>query len=135
MTASFAGLCLVLLAAVACGGRSREAETGPSGAAGTSEADACAEGKQTYQQKRSEVLQAGARNGCQQDADCGSLYESNACVAGCGLPFPASGVDATATQLHELASAVCASCPPIPIPPCVPPAPLKCVAGQCRDEP
>lgn len=135
MRRSFAGLCLVLLGAAACGGRSREPETGKQGVAGSSGADACAAGKQTYQQKRSDVLQTAAASGCKQDAECGLLYESNACRAGCGVPLPVSAVDAAAAQLSEVASAICSSCPPMPIPPCVPPGQLKCVEGRCSEGP
>lgn len=136
MRQACAGLFLVTLAALAaCGGRSREAETGQSGAAGTSGTDACASGKQTYQEKRSEVLEPAAASGCSQDTDCASFYEDNACVARCDAPFPAKAIEAATVRLRQLANAECGSCPPILTPPCAPPGPLKCVEGRCTEGP
>lgn len=125
---------MVALAVVACGGRPPRAETGSNGAAGNTSADACTAGKQTYQRKRAEALHAAA-SGCERDTDCGLLYESNACLAGCGTPLLATAAEATAKQLSDVASNLCSSCSPMPIPPCAPPAPLKCVAGRCSEAP
>jgi hypothetical protein len=130
MRLSCSGFWLVLLsAATACGGRSREPETGSAGGA----RDACSAGKDAYQHKREQVLQSAASSGCKQDADCGSLWESNACVSTCGSPLPLARVDAATTELNALAKDACATCAAIPVPPCVPPGPLKCEQGQCRE--
>jgi len=126
------GLILLGLAA-ACGGHSREAEMSPSSAAGGSATDACAAGKRTYKRERDELVTTS--NGCQTDADCGTLWETNACVSNCGTPFPVAVVDSLTEVLRTSASRNCSSCPSIPIPPCAPPGPLKCVQNRCSDGP
>jgi hypothetical protein len=133
MRLSCSGFWLILLsAATACGGRSREPETG---SAGGGARDACSTGKDAYQHEREQILQRAASSGCKQDADCGSLWESNACVSTCGSPLPLASVDAATAELNAMAKNVCATCPAIPVPPCVPPGPLKCVQGQCAEGP
>jgi hypothetical protein len=127
----FAGLLLALGLATACGGRSREAEMGQSGAAGSSGADACTAGKDTYKRERDELVTTS--NGCQKDADCGTLWETNACVSTCGTPVPAAIVDSLTELLRTSASRNCSSCPPIFDPPCTPPRPLKCIQGRCSE--
>ena len=114
----------------ACGGQSRTPETGPSGGA-SGPSDACSSGKDAYQQKRAQVLQQVSSSGCAVDADCGKLWETNACVSTCGVPAPAVGVDAATQALNAFARDSCGSCAPIPVPPCVPPQPIKCIQSQC----
>lgn len=119
--------------AAACGGQSsRQAETGQSGAAGSS--DACASGKDAYHQQRERVLQQLAAQGCQSDSDCGTLWETNACVSTCGVAVPVAGLDGATQELNGVAKDACSTCPAIPVPPCAPPGPLRCVQGQCSDE-
>ena len=119
--------------ATACGGQSRGPETGQSGAAGGSAGDACASGKDAYQQKRAQVLQKLSSSGCTTDADCGTLWETNACVSTCGVAASAAGVDAATQELNAFAKDSCGSCAPIPVPPCTPPQPIKCIQGQCGE--
>ena len=119
--------------ATACGGQSRGPETGQSGASGDPSGDACGSGKDAYQQKRTQVWQLLSASGCSTDADCGKLWETNACVSTCGTPAPAAGVDAATEELNAFAKNACSSCAPIPVPPCVPPGALKCVQGQCSE--
>jgi hypothetical protein len=119
--------------ATACGGQSRGPETGQSGASGETGSDACASGKEAYQQKRAQVLRTVASNGCTTDADCGTLWETNACVSTCGVAAPAAGIDAAAQELNAFAKGSCSSCAPIPVPPCTPPRPIKCIQGQCSE--
>jgi hypothetical protein len=116
----------------ACGGQSRDAGTGSSDAARGKRADACDAGKTAYQQKRAQVLQSLSSRGCTTDTDCGSLWETNACVSTCGVAAPAAGVDAAAQELNAFAKDRCHSCAPIPVPPCVPPQPIQCVEGRCE---
>jgi hypothetical protein len=122
---------LVALAA-ACGGQSREAEMGARGAAGGKDDDACDAGKAAYQQKRAQVLQSLSSLGCTTETDCGSLWETNACVSTCGVAAPAAGVDAATHELNTFAQDRCRSCPPIPVPPCIPPQPIQCIQGRCE---
>jgi hypothetical protein len=117
--------------AAACGGQSREAETGSHGAAGGRDA-ACEVGEVAYQQKRAQVLQSLSSRGCTTDTDCGSLWETNACVSTCGVAAPAAGVDAAAQELDAFAQDRCHTCAPIPVPPCVPPQAIQCVEGRCE---
>lgn len=123
---------VVLGLASACGGQSRDTETGQSGAAGGT-GDACDSGKAAYQQKRAQVVQKLSASGCKADADCGKLWETNACVSTCGVAAPAAGVDAATQELNAFAKDSCSSCAPIPVPPCVPPRPVQCIQGQCID--
>src|SRR5436189_1211753 len=102
LTGAIFGVAVVGLA-VACGGQSREAETGASGAAGGTHTDACGAGKAAYQQKRGQVLQSLSSRGCTTDTDCGSLWETNACVSTCGVSAPAVGVDAATQELNAFA--------------------------------
>jgi hypothetical protein len=133
MRLSCSGFWLILLSAVAaCGGRSRDPETG-SGFGGSR--DACSAGKDAYHHKREQVLQIAASSGCKQDADCGLLWETNACASTCGSPVPLASIDAATEKLFAMAKDACATCPPIPVPPCVPPGPLRCVQGQCTEGP
>lgn len=136
MRLSGAGLlCAALGLAAACGGRSREPETGQTGAAGsaggTAGADACERGRASYRRQQSELV--ATTNSCEQDSDCGTLWEANACVSTCGTPIQKSIIDSLSEQLRELAALNCSSCPPIPTPPCVPPGPLQCIEKRCRE--
>ena len=120
--------------AIACGGRaSPDPETGQSGAVGGHVADACAAGKEAYQQKRAQELQQLASIACSSDADCDRLWETNACVSTCGVAAPVTGMDAAGKRLSSFAELACAQCAPIPVPPCVPPSPIQCVQGQCNE--
>lgn len=119
--------------ATACGGQSRAPETRPNAASGAPSSDACTSGKDAYQQKRTEVLQRISSSGCGADTDCGSLWETNACVSTCGVAAPAAGIDAATQELNALAKQSCGTCAPIPVPPCVPPQPIKCIQGQCAE--
>ena len=147
-------LCAALGLATACGGRAREPETGQQGAAGaissagsagtgqqgaagaissagSAGADACELGRASYKRDQDELVVT--TNDCQQDSDCGTLWETNACVSTCGTPVPAAIIDSLAEWLRRSASLSCSSCPPIPIPPCAPPGPVKCIDGRCRE--
>jgi hypothetical protein len=135
MRLSFSSLAFALLLLAGCGGRSREPETGQSGAAGGNGTAACASGKDGYQHKREQVLQTARASGCKEDADCGTLWESNACVSTCGSAVPRASIDAASAELLDWAKGACATCPPIPVPPCAPPGPLRCVQGQCAEGP
>lgn len=119
--------------ATACGGQSREPETGQSGVAGGTGSGACGAGKDAYQQKRTQVLQMLSSSGCATDADCGKLWETNACVSTCGVVAPAAGIEAATKELNAFAADSCSSCAPIPVPPCTPPQPIKCIQGQCAE--
>ena len=125
---------LVLVLVTACGGQaSREPETGQTNATGGNDANACEAGKQKYLAHREQVLQKASASGCQTDADCGTLSEVNACVSTCGTITSKAGIDAATSELNGFAQNACGSCPPIPIPPCVPPGATKCVQGQCAE--
>jgi hypothetical protein len=126
---------LVVVGLAACGGQSREPGTGPRGAAGhVRESDACVAGKAAYQQKRAQVLQRLSSSSCTTDTDCSKLWETNACVSTCGVATPAAGVDAAGQELNAFAQSSCSSCPPIPVPPCVPPQPIQCLEGRCTED-
>jgi hypothetical protein len=128
------GWVLALGLVAACGGQSaRQPETGASSTAGGTDANACEAGKQKYLAQREQVLQKASASGCQTDADCGTLWEVNACISNCGTITSKTGIDAAAAELNTLAQSVCSSCAPIPIPPCVPPGETKCVQGQCAE--
>lgn len=122
-----------LALAAACGHTSREAETSQAGKNG--EGDACADGKRSYQEQQATILAELAAQACTADSDCGLLTATNACTANCGSPAPVSKIEAAAERLRSLASEACASCAPIPIPPCDPPGPLSCKAGKCVEVP
>ena len=117
----------------ACGGHSREPETGQSGAGGGTASDACGSGKDAYQQKRTQLLQKVTSSGCVTDSDCDTLWETNACVSTCGVAAPAAGIDAATQELNAFAKDTCSSCAPIPVPPCTPPQPIKCIQGLCGE--
>ena len=123
---SLAPLVTCLVLAVACGGQSRTND-GDSASGG----DACKTGKSKYVDKRAELVKAAEKSGCQTDADCGVLQENNACVVGCGTPLPKASIEQLHGELESIAKAECGSCPPLPIPPCVPPGPLTCQQGAC----
>ncbi|HEX2873826.1 MAG TPA: hypothetical protein VHP33_21370 [Polyangiaceae bacterium] len=126
------GWVLALVLATACGGQSsREPQSGDIN--DNTDVNACEAGKQKYLAQREQVLQKASASGCQTDADCGTLWEVNACVSTCGTITSKAGIDAAAAELNTLAGSVCSSCPPIPIPPCVPPGATKCVQGQCAE--
>jgi len=126
---------LLLGLATACGGQSsREPETGSGNAAGGADANACESGKQRYLGQRKQALEILAASGCQTDADCGTLSESNACVVTCGTITSKARIEAAARELTTFAENACGSCPPIPIPPCAPPGVAKCVQNQCVEQ-
>jgi hypothetical protein len=102
-----------------------------SSAAGGAGADQCGAGKTAYQKHRDELLAKALQTACTADADCAVLWETNACVSTCGTPAPASAIDGTTADLSAFAKKNCNFCAPIPIPPCVPPAPLTCQQGRC----
>jgi hypothetical protein len=74
---------------------------------------------------------------CQTNADCRWTSISTSCTARCGTIASNAGAVELGAWLAVTSSAVCgdyeaAGCGPVIIPPCVPPGPLACVAGQCK---
>jgi hypothetical protein len=92
----------------------------------------CETGRAEYYKQRTLLIDKYSSAGCQLDSDCGVLYETNACVNGCGqTPLPASLIESAIQNLDVIAQQVCTQCPPAPIPPCVPPPQPRCVMNRC----
>jgi hypothetical protein len=120
-----ASLGLLAGSMLACGGNQTSRVGGDAGA------EACDAGKTAYQKHRQALLAKLAQTTCAVDADCGVLWEANACAASCGTAAPAGAIDGATAELNDFANKNCGSCQPIPIPPCAPPGPLTCQQGRC----
>jgi hypothetical protein len=103
----------------------------PPAASASGDANACATGKQRYLDYRDQLLRKLSASQCQTAAECGVLWENNGCVSTCGVGVPAAEREAASRDLEAFAKANCGSCPPIPTPPCAPPAPIACEQGRC----
>jgi hypothetical protein len=126
----WSGRLSLALALVSACGSAHKAEPSPE-AGGTLQA--CANGKESYRARQATLTEALAAKGCQTDLDCGTLWESNACVNNCGTTLPVAGSEATTRELADFAKTQCSTCPAIPTPPCVPPRPAVCQQGRCRE--
>ncbi len=94
--------------------------------------EACAAGQVSYFDFRKQLIEKYSSLGCIKSEECGVLWENNRCTASCGVPLPAAFVNDATANLKVFAEMSCASCGPVPIPPCPAPAPLYCGDGACR---
>src|SRR6185369_8130178 len=92
--------------------------------------DECRNGQQAYAEFRAQLIEKDNSIGCNTAMDCAVVYESNRCVSSCGTAFASAIADSAEQNLRSFAESNCASCPPIPLPPC--PAPfVYCTQGVC----
>jgi hypothetical protein len=91
----------------------------------------CDEGLKGYAEQRAQLLQK-YEFGCASDAECVVLAPSNLCENGCQYAAVWYGAaDFFTSNLANYADMNCASCMMLPIRPCDPPQPARCVMGQC----
>jgi hypothetical protein len=92
--------------------------------------DACKQGQQAYYAFRMQLIDKYNSVKCITANDCSVVYESNRCTQSCGTAFPRSLADSAQSNLKSFADTNCATCPPMPPPPC--PAPfVYCIMGTC----
>jgi len=90
----------------------------------------CDVARQDYAQFRAAVVAKYNSLGCRIDSECTVYYDSNACGSSCGVPVPAAFLQEVDSILTGYTT--CNDCPPVPIPPCEPPALPRCVANRCQ---
>ena len=92
---------------------------------------ACMKGQAAYAMDR-DAIGAKTSYGCNRDSECRVVEPTNACEPGCGaLPVLVGSAEYLLGSLEYSAEQYCSTCPPVDVPPCVPPAAVHCVGGQC----
>jgi hypothetical protein len=96
------------------------------------DASACARARQDYAEFKRQLLDKYSSVYCYASTECGIYYEANRCGSSCGIPIFAGLLKDLDANLTNYANANCpADCPPVPIPPCEPPAGPLCLEGAC----
>src|SRR5207237_1443415 len=93
-------------------------------------ADECRKGQEAYSEFRAQLIEKYNSVGCNTAMDCAVVYESNRCVSSCGTAFAVVIADSAEQNLRSFAESNCASCPPMPPPPCAPSF-VYCTQGVC----
>jgi hypothetical protein len=118
---------------IECGAGTR-AQTLPGSCCPTCVADgaaACKMGLSAYASQREAILDK-YRYGCASASECAVIAPVNLCDSGCSYAAVWYGVaDSFESNLSNAADMFCASCPPMPQPPCTPPSMPRCIDGQC----
>jgi hypothetical protein len=94
--------------------------------------DTCEDQRIAYERMREQLLEKYRTLGCMTHQDCGTYFERNACVIGCGVVVPTAAFEFLVQNLNSFAAQTCApECSPQPWP-CEQPGAAFCVNGSCQ---
>ncbi len=93
----------------------------------------CATGEKNYAALKAALL-SKYTYGCATDTDCVVSAPTNSCEpGGCGwVPVWKGAVESLNSNLANEAALDCVACGAVPVPPCAPPLPTRCVNQQCQ---
>jgi hypothetical protein len=93
-------------------------------------ADTCEDQRAAYMRMREQLLEKYRSLGCMTHEDCGTYFEQNACVLGCGVVVPIAAFGFLEQNLPSFAAQTC-TCQPQGLP-CEQPGGAFCVNGLCQ---
>jgi hypothetical protein len=91
----------------------------------------CDAGKMVYAAARAQMLEKYSQ-GCSSDSQCVTMTVANACESCQPVALSSSVAMFFSSNTSSDAKQDCVACPPIAIPPCVPPPPPVCINNVCK---